>query len=64
MTQQEMDKAVSLVQMLPIPSVYPNQATVPMVRIFHHTVRTELLTFVSLHPALKEYAYAPETQTM
>ena len=64
LTQQEMDKAVSLVQMLPILSVYPNQATVPMVRIFHYTVRTEELTFVSLHPTLKEYSYAPETRAM
>ena len=64
MTQQEMNKAVSLVQMLPILSVYPNQLTVPMVRIFHHSMRAEELTFVSLHPTLKEYSYAAETRAM
>ena len=64
LTQHEMNKAVSLVQMLPILTVYPNQLTVPMVRIYHHTVGIERLTFVSLHPTLKEYTYAPEGRAM
>ena len=62
MTQEELSKAVSLVQMLPIRPGYPKQQAVSMVRVFHCTVRTKLLSFVSLHPGLKIYSYAPVTR--
>ena len=56
MTQEELSKAVPLVQMLPIEPSYSRSQAVPMLRVFKHTIGSQTLYFAALHPGLKVYA--------
>ena len=56
MTQEELSKAVSLVQMLPIGHTYPKDQAVPMMRIFSYVKGSQRYFFASLHPGLKIYS--------